>query len=49
VLLAPPGPLEQVEGALAQQSRSLREELATLQRKLQGLSAVAARPGRSGR
>lgn len=34
VLLAPPVPLEQVEGALAEQSRTLREELATLQRLL---------------
>jgi hypothetical protein len=34
VLLAPPVPLEQVEGALAEQSRILAEELATLQRKL---------------
>ena len=34
VLLAPPVPLEQVEGALAEQSRALREELATLQRRL---------------
>jgi len=30
VLLAPPVPLEQVEGALAEQSRTLREELAKL-------------------
>jgi hypothetical protein len=34
VLLAPPVPLEALEGALAEQSRTLREELATLQRKL---------------
>ncbi len=34
ILLAPPVPLEQVEGALAEQSRTLREELATLRRKL---------------
>jgi uncharacterized protein YndB with AHSA1/START domain len=34
VLLAPPVPLEQLEGALAQQSQTLREELKTLQRKL---------------
>ena len=34
VLLAPPVPLEQVEGALAEQSRTLREELRTLQQKL---------------
>lgn len=31
VLLAPPVPLEQIEGALAEQSRTLREELAQLQ------------------
>jgi hypothetical protein len=34
VLLAPPVPLEQIEGALDEQSRTLREELKTLQRKL---------------
>jgi hypothetical protein len=34
VLLAPPVPLEQVEGALADQSRALRDELRTLQAKL---------------
>jgi hypothetical protein len=34
VLLAPPVPLEHVEGALAEQSRTLREELKTLQRRL---------------
>ena len=34
VLLAPPVPLEQVEGALAEQARALRDELRTLQRKL---------------
>ena len=34
VLLAPPVSLEQLEGALAEQSRTLREELQTLQRKL---------------
>ncbi len=34
VLLAPPVPLEQVEGALAEQSRTLREELKTLQQRL---------------
>jgi len=34
VLLAPPVPHEQVEGALAEQSRTLAEELAMLQRKL---------------
>jgi len=33
-MLAPPVPLEQVEGALAEQSRTLREELRTLQQKL---------------
>jgi hypothetical protein len=34
VLLAPPVPLEQIEGALAEQSRTLRSELATLRRRL---------------
>jgi len=34
LLLAPPVPLESVEGALAEQVQVLREELATLQRKL---------------
>jgi hypothetical protein len=34
VLLAPPVPLEQLEGALEEQSRTLREELEALQRKL---------------
>ncbi len=34
VLMAPPGPLEQLEGALAEQARILGEELATLQMKL---------------
>lgn len=34
VLLAPPVPLEQVEGALAEQSRTLREELKALQQRL---------------
>jgi hypothetical protein len=34
ILLAPPVPLEQVEGALDEQSRALREELRTLQGKL---------------
>jgi hypothetical protein len=34
VLLAPPVPLEQVEGALSEQARVLREELVALQRKL---------------
>ncbi len=34
ILLAPPAPLEQVEGALEEQSATLREELRTLQRKL---------------
>jgi len=35
VLLAPPVPLEQLEGALAEQAKVLHEELATLQRKLE--------------
>jgi hypothetical protein len=35
VLLAPPVPLEQLEGALAEQSRILRDELATLQKILE--------------
>jgi len=35
VLLAPPVPLQQVEGALAEQSRILREELKALQRRLE--------------
>ncbi len=34
VLLAPPLPLEQVEGALAEQARVLRQELAALREKL---------------
>jgi len=34
VLMAPPLPLEQLEGALEEQARVLREELAVLQRKL---------------
>jgi len=34
ILLAPPVALEQLEGALAEQSRTLRDELQTLQRKL---------------
>lgn len=34
VLMAPPVPLEQLEGALAAQSRTLAEELATLRRML---------------
>lgn len=34
VLVTPPVPLEQVEGALTEQSRALREELAALQRVL---------------
>jgi hypothetical protein len=34
ILLAPPVAIEQVEGALAEQSRALREELMTLQRRL---------------
>ena len=36
VLMAPPVPLEQLEGALAEQAKILRDELATLQRKLAG-------------
>jgi len=35
VLLAPPVPLERLEGALAQQSRTLSEELATLRQALE--------------
>jgi hypothetical protein len=34
VLMAPPVPLEQLEGMLEEQARVLREELATLQSKL---------------
>jgi len=34
VLMAPPVPLERLEGALEEQARALREELAALQRKL---------------
>jgi hypothetical protein len=34
VLMAPPVPLEQLEGALEEQVKVLREELAALQRKL---------------
>lgn len=34
VLLAPPGPLEEVEGTLAEQAKILGEELAALQRQL---------------
>lgn len=34
ILLAPPVRLEEVEGALEEQSQALREELGTLQRKL---------------
>ncbi len=33
VLLAPPVPLEQIEGALAEQSRTLRTELETLRHR----------------
>lgn len=33
-LLAPPVPLEQVEGAVAEQAKVLRQELATLQERL---------------
>jgi hypothetical protein len=36
LLLAPPVPLEQVEGALEEQARVLARELATLQGKLSG-------------
>ncbi len=36
VLLPPPVPLEQLEGALAQQSGVLRQELVTLRRRLEG-------------
>jgi hypothetical protein len=36
VLLAPPVPLAEVEGALEEQSRTLREELRALQRRLSG-------------
>jgi hypothetical protein len=35
VLHAPPVPLEQIEGALAQQGETLREELSTLKRLLE--------------
>jgi len=34
VLLAPPVPLEQVEGALAEQAKVLRQELTALQKRL---------------
>lgn len=34
VLMAPPVPLEQIEGALDEQARVLREELSALQRNL---------------
>jgi uncharacterized protein YndB with AHSA1/START domain len=44
ILLPPPVPLEQVEGALAEQSRTLREELARLRRILS--PDVAAAQGR---
>jgi len=37
VLLAPPVPLEQVEGALDAQARELDRELAALQQRLRGL------------
>jgi hypothetical protein len=37
VLLAPPASLEQVEGALAELSRTLRDELRTLRQKLAAL------------
>lgn len=36
LLMAPPVPLEQLEGALEQQSQTLREELVTLRRLLEG-------------
>jgi len=36
VLLVPPGPLEEVEGALEEQAKALAEELQTLQRNLSG-------------
>jgi hypothetical protein len=36
VLTAPPVPLEQLEGALEQQSRTLHEELGVLRKKLEG-------------
>jgi hypothetical protein len=36
VLQPPPGPLERLEGTLAEQSRVLADELATLQRRLNG-------------
>ncbi len=36
ILPAPPVPLEQLEGALAEQAKILSEELATLRRKLTG-------------
>jgi hypothetical protein len=35
VLLPPPGPLAEVEGTLAEQSRILREELTTLRTRLE--------------
>jgi uncharacterized protein YndB with AHSA1/START domain len=44
VLLAPPVPLEQVEGALEEQSRSLTQELARLRERLaRPANAAAAR------
>jgi hypothetical protein len=36
VLMAPPVPLERLEGALAQQSRTLSDELTTLRKLLEG-------------
>ncbi len=39
VLLPPPVPLERLEGALAEQSRILREELAALRRIVENLPA----------
>ena len=37
VLLAPPVPLEQIEGALEEQAKVLGQELAALQQRLRGL------------
>ena len=36
VLMAPPVPLEQLEGAIEQQSQTLRKELVTLRKLLEG-------------
>ena len=41
VLLAPPAPLEELEGALAAQAKILTEELATLREKVTGRAAEA--------